>query len=142
MPANCDRDAVCKSIAEEGLSSSPIRAKSKEELWQDELKEKYERFEAIKRADDLSGFRVSDDDFFEKKVKEPNFKKYTSRWPLGPPGSFYNSMGKMICLKDMKTNYLKSTLRWMNKTFDYEVFEYAWEKATEIETELENRGEN
>lgn len=72
-------------------------------------------------------------------ISEPVFRRYTSRWPLGPPGSFYNSVGKMICLKDMKTKYLESTSKWLNKTFNFEYFSYAEAKFEEIENELESR---
>jgi hypothetical protein len=80
----------------------------------------------------------------ERKAKEahmPNFKRYTEKWPLGPTGSFYNSMGKMCNIKEMKTPYIKSTRTWLDNNFNFGLTShgFAVNKYEELSKELIRR---
>ena len=72
-------------------------------------------------------------------TKEPKFRKYTHKWPLGPPGQFYNSVGRMMGISTMSTKYLDSTIKWLDKTFDYSQQPYAGEKCAEMKRARENK---
>jgi len=61
-------------------------------------------------------------------VKMPDFKQYTSKYPLGPPRSFYNSRGKMYNIQGMKTQYQASTMKWLAKNFNFELPEHKFAK--------------
>ncbi len=76
------------------------------------------------------------------KAKLPNFRQYTSRWPLGADGYFYNSMGKHNPIKDMKTKYIKSTMSWLDTNFKFADHKFAMSKFEELSTELNKRNGN
>lgn len=68
------------------------------------------------------------------------FKKYSKEWPLGPPGHFYNSRGKMCTISEMKNHYLKSTAVWLQKQFEGKPnTKFAFKKWQEIDKEIHKR---
>ena len=72
----------------------------------------------------------------EELKKAPKFKTYSSKWPLGPPGYFYNSAGTMCIIMEMKPAYVNSTLAWLKRTFDPNKHPWAYKKQKELEASI------
>lgn len=78
--------------------------------------------------------------YSDEPFKAPQFRKYSQKWPLGPTGQFFNSVGKMYNIKDMKDFYIKSTMKWIEKNFsDTSENKKIINKYVELKAELNGR---